>query len=35
MMGALPGEPDEISNMQALLNIATRAQVRLFVPSDT
>jgi len=34
MMGALPGEPDGTSNMQALLNIADRAGIKLHVPSD-
>jgi D-lactate dehydrogenase len=33
IMGALPGEPDETSTMQALLNVAQRAGVPLFVPS--
>jgi D-lactate dehydrogenase len=34
IMGALPGEPEETSNMQALLNIARRAGVSLHIPSD-
>ena len=34
IMGALPGEPEDISTMQALLNIAERAQVNLYVPND-
>jgi D-lactate dehydrogenase len=34
MMGALPREPDEVSVMQALLNIADRAHVKLYVPED-
>jgi D-lactate dehydrogenase len=34
IMGALPGEPDQISNMQALLNVAARAGVKLHIPSD-
>jgi D-lactate dehydrogenase len=34
IMGALPGEPDETSTMQALLNIAERAGVRFFVPRN-
>lgn len=33
-MGALPGEAQETSGMQALLNIAERAGVRLYVPED-
>jgi D-lactate dehydrogenase len=32
IMGALPGEPEEISNMQALLNIAERAKLNLHIP---
>jgi D-lactate dehydrogenase len=34
MMGALPGEQREMSVMQALLNVADRAGVKLFVPED-
>ena len=34
IMGPLPGEPDDVSNMHAFLNIARRAEVRLNVPSD-
>ena len=34
IMGALPGEPEEISNMQALLNVAARAGVKLWIPDD-
>jgi len=34
MMGALPGEDRETSVMQALLNVADRAGVSLYVPSD-
>jgi len=34
MMGALPGEDRETSVMQALLNVADRAGVKLYVPSD-
>ena len=33
IMGALPGEPEDISNMQALMNIAQRAGVHLQIPS--
>ena len=33
IMGALPGESEEITNMQALLNIAQRAGVNLHIPS--
>ena len=35
IMGALPGEQQETSTMQALLNIADRAGVKLRVPEDT
>jgi D-lactate dehydrogenase len=35
IMGALPGENQENSVMQALLNIAGRAGVKLYVPNDT
>lgn len=34
MMGALPGEPEDTSNMQAMLNIAERAGINLYLPSD-
>jgi D-lactate dehydrogenase len=34
IMGALPGEQQEISVMQALLNVADRAGVKLYVPDD-
>jgi D-lactate dehydrogenase len=34
IMGTLPGEPKEVSHMQALLNVAERAHVKLFVPRD-
>jgi len=34
IMGTLPGEPEEVSHMQVLLNVAERAQVKLFVPRD-
>jgi D-lactate dehydrogenase len=34
IMGALPGESEEVTNMQALLNLAERARVKLFLPSD-
>lgn len=34
IMGALPGESEDTTTMQALLNIAERANVPLFVPSD-
>ena len=34
IMGALPGESDDTTTMQAMLNIAERANVPLFVPSD-
>ncbi len=34
MMGALPGEPDDTTPMQALLNIADRAGIALLVPRD-
>jgi D-lactate dehydrogenase len=35
IMGALPGEQQETSTMQALLNVADRAGVKLRVPEDT
>ncbi|WP_263349864.1 FAD-binding and (Fe-S)-binding domain-containing protein [Acidicapsa acidisoli] len=34
IMGALPGESEEPSNMQALLNIAGRAKIHLHIPRD-
>ncbi len=34
IMGALPGEPEDTTNMQALLNIAERAGVKLYIPRD-
>jgi len=34
IMGALPGEQQETTVMQALLNVADRAGVKLFVPDD-
>lgn len=34
IMGALPDEPEQISTMQALLNIADRAGVKLCIPRD-
>jgi len=34
IMGALPGEPQDTINMQALLRIAERAQVKLNLPPD-
>jgi D-lactate dehydrogenase len=34
IMGSLPGESEEPSNMQALLNIAERAGVHFYVPRD-
>ena len=34
IMGALPGEPEETTNMQALLNIAKRAGLHLHIPRD-
>ena len=34
IMGALPGEQQETTVMQALLNIADRAGVRLYLPED-
>jgi D-lactate dehydrogenase len=34
IMGALPGEPQETSVMQALLNVADRAGIELYVPDD-
>jgi D-lactate dehydrogenase len=34
IMGALPGEQQEISVMQALLNVADRAGVKMYVPDD-
>lgn len=34
IMGALPGEQQETTVMQALLNIADRAGVKLYVPGD-
>ncbi len=33
-MGALPGEQQQISVMQALLNVADRAGVKMYVPGD-
>ena len=35
IMGALPGEQQQTTVMQALLNIADRAGVKLYVPGDT
>jgi D-lactate dehydrogenase len=35
IMGALPGEQQETSTMQALLHVADRAGVKLHVPEDT
>jgi D-lactate dehydrogenase len=34
IMGALPGEQQQITVMQALLNIADRAGVKMYVPED-
>jgi D-lactate dehydrogenase len=34
IMGALPGEPDETSVMQAFLHCADRAGVKLYVPAE-
>jgi D-lactate dehydrogenase len=34
IMGALPGEPEETTNMQALLNLANRAGIHLHIPRD-
>ncbi len=34
IMGALPGEQQQTTVMQALLNVADRAGVKLYVPSD-
>ena len=34
MMGALPGESEETTVMQALLDVADRAGVKLYVPKD-
>lgn len=34
IMGALPGEQEETSVMQALLNVADRAGVKMYVPED-
>ena len=34
IMGALPGEQQQISVMQALLNVADRAGVKMYVPDD-
>ena len=34
VMGALPGEPDDRTLMDALLNVAERAGVKLYVPAD-
>jgi D-lactate dehydrogenase len=34
VMGALPGEPDDVTLMGALLNVAERAGVKLYVPQD-
>jgi D-lactate dehydrogenase len=33
-MGALPGEPEEISVMEAMLQIAKRAGIHFYVPED-
>lgn len=35
IMGALPGEPDDITAMQAFLNIAQRSNISLYLPPDT
>lgn len=34
IMGALPGESEEVTNMQALLHVAERAGIHLYVPED-
>jgi D-lactate dehydrogenase len=34
IMGALPGEPQEVSIMQAMLDVAERAGVSLYIPED-
>ena len=34
IMGPLPGEEEAVGNMQALLDLAERARVKLFLPSD-
>ncbi len=34
IMGALPGEPNDTTIMQAMLNVAERAGVNLYVPAD-
>jgi D-lactate dehydrogenase len=34
IMGVLPGEPEEVSTMQALLNIAQRAGISLYLPKE-
>lgn len=34
IMGALPGEPHETTVMQAMLNVAARAEIKLYVPKD-
>ena len=34
VMGALPGEPDDVTLMGALLNVAERAGVKLYIPQD-
>jgi D-lactate dehydrogenase len=35
IMGALPGEQEQTSTMQALVNISERAGVKLYLPKDT
>ena len=34
IMGALPGEPDDINDHAGFLNIAGRAKISLYVPPD-
>ena len=34
VMGALPGEPDDVTLMGALLNVAERAGIKLYIPQD-
>jgi D-lactate dehydrogenase len=34
IMGALPGEPEAIPNTEAMLKIARRANIKLFIPPD-
>lgn len=34
IIGPLPGEPEEVSNVQALVNLAHRSGIRLSIPTD-